>query len=212
MTRGRGAAILCGIVAAAASVVDVTPADGRPISARRAAGVLARLIRRDAREGGPSSTTLVRDRSECCSVRAIDVYYRASPKTWPPCPASASLLCQEPPGDGAYHLRLRETTRGRPLAVSVREFGTAPGYQLGTESHDHASSLSYSFETTWYRHVPNHLSRVGRPGWVSYVGYSYMTRGKFHIDALPPQRRQAIDVAEKASSLAPVAGEPEVTR
>jgi hypothetical protein len=90
----------------------------------------------------------------------------------------------------------------------VHEFGTEPGYRLGTEPEDHAGALSYSFDMTWYHHITRSVPGRGKPGWLTRVGYSYVTLGMSFVTESPAERGQAIEVAKKAARRAPVTGEP----
>jgi hypothetical protein len=212
---GRTASI-CGV---ASSLFAVSSAYGHVPSRayQHEASTLAHLIRRDARAGGPSATTLVRTHAVCCSLRVTDVYYSAMPVTPPkhaqpapppPQPESDAPVSVEFPTHGAYHLRLLETVRGRPLAITVKEFGTEPGYVLGTEPETHASALEYEFNLLWYRVRPGSPAYGGRPGWFASVWYSYIVIGHGRSDLSRFELRQAVQVAKSAALRRPVEGEP----
>ena len=207
MVRLRPTATLCSILVAFA-VSEVPAAAKLSVSAsQREAETLAQLIRNDVRRGGPPATTLVRPQTQCCEVRATDVFYRANlaPEE-PPRPPEQfpNPMLVPPPREGAYHLRLRETVRGHPLEISIHEYGTEVGYVLGTEPDTRASALGYRFSMRWHR-----ASSRERAAWRTSVEYSYITLGKTRAqEPTSFERRQAISVAKKASQLAPVTGEP----
>ena len=207
MGRLRPTATMCGILVAFA--VSGAPAAAKlSVSADQLeAETLAQLILSDARRGGPPATRLVRTRTQCCELRATDVFYRAKlapeepPR--PPEPFPNPMLAP-PPREGAYHLRLRETIHGRPLEISIHEYGTEVGYVLGTEPDTRASALSYHFSMRWHR-----ASGTEKAGWGTSIEYSYRSFGKARSRELTRfERRQAIAVAKKAAQLAPVTGEP----
>ena len=191
------------------ALLGTSPAAAQPQAARNQleAQTLAGLIRGDAREAGPRSTTLVRARNECCGRRLIDVYYRVktAPKTLHCPPEPNGTLCVEPPTEGAYHLRLLETLKGHPLHISVNEFGTEPGYVLGTEPDTHASGLGYRFTMDWRRTLPENQ---GESGWTVSVYYSELTLGAGRTgEGTIYELHQAIAVCKKAARHTPVIGE-----
>jgi hypothetical protein len=142
----------------------------------------------------------------------IDVYYRASsrPEAVQPSPAPYTPPLREPT-EGAYHLHLLETVRGRLLDITINEFGTEPGYRLGTEPQTHASGLSYQFQMEWQRTRP-HSPGAGGAGWSLFVGYSYLTLGIGAAGASDAQLRQAIAVTKQAALHRPVNGETNLAR
>jgi hypothetical protein len=111
------------------------------------------------------------------------------------------------PTEGAYHLHLLETVRGRLLDIAISEFGTEPGYVLGTEPQTHASALNYQFQMEWQRALPQTSPGAGRPGWSLSVGYSYLTFGNESVGATSAQLRQAIAVTKQAALHLPVNGQ-----
>jgi hypothetical protein len=181
---------------------------------QREAYLLAGLIRSDARkDAGPGGGKLVGTHT-CCGTRIIDVYYKARPRVIAPAPGTNPLA---PPTikestEGAYHLRLEETVHGKPMSVSLREFGTEPGYALGTEPEDHASALSYDIQIGWLSSLPDGLPGGGKAGWSARVSYSYLTVGVEALGASTAQLGQATEVAEKAARQAPVEGETDLLR
>jgi hypothetical protein len=198
----------CGVVAAIALIAAAPAAASSPFP--REAAVLAGLIRKDARTGGTAKLVRIHD---CCGIRIIDVYYRARPRPKAPAPPSEPLGPPpvEAPTEGAYHLRLIETDHGRPVSVSVREFGTEPGYVLGTEPQTHASGLGYDITIEWVRSLPKYSPHAGMPGWTATVFYGYLTAASEQAGILSTaQLRQATEVADKAARHAPVEGETDL--
>lgn len=210
MGRFGSAAVVCATVAAVTALGIASAAAARPPSPyQREADTLARLIRSDARRGGPPGTTLVRTRKGCCGLRIVDVYYRATARAVEVHPSGEASFPQPvtEPAEGAYRLGLVETVRGRPIAIRVSEFGTEPGCMLGTEPITHASSLGYGFQMNWDRALPRNLPEQGKPGWLVSVTYSYLTFGISRLGASISQLRQAITVVHQAALFAPVMGE-----
>jgi hypothetical protein len=207
MGRLRTAAVAGGIVAACiAPGVARAAASQSVLRDQREADALASMIRSDARRGGPSATTLIRTRKDCCGLRFVEVYYRAHRRA-AGTTGHARATHLAGPAEGAYHLPLLETATGSPIAITLHEYGTEPGYVLGTEPSTHASHLSYTFSIEKYRVPPKYLPQEERLGWSVLVSYSYSTLGMARRGASSAELRQAIEVTDRAALRAPVTGE-----